>query len=124
MIHLETLHQSPFRRIDLVRIYLGVPQDQDAFTHRLDYDYICVVVSNPRTRQAEVKGLKGLKVLSEEFPKTTFLDFAEHLYRCLGTVEVRYERASGKAQRLYRHGPARWRPSTPTTEVDIKMISA
>lgn len=121
MIHLETLHQSPFRRIDLVRIYLDIPQSQDAFTQRLDYDYLCAVVSNPRTRQAEVK---GLKVLSGGFAKTTFLDLGEHLYQRLGTVEVRYERASGKNLTWHMHTPRQWKVFKRQPPLDITVISA
>ena len=121
MIHLEPLHQSPFRRIDLVRIYLGVPQSQDAYHSRLNYDYICVAVSNPRTHQAEVKGLKAH---SGRWTKNTQLELLDQLYAQRGTVEVRYERASGKAPRLYRHGQARWRPFRPRPPIDITVISA
>ena len=121
MIHLEPLHQSPFRRIDLVRIYLGVPQSQDAYHSRLNYDYICVAISNPRTHQAEVKGLKAH---SGRWTKNTQLELLDQLYAQRGATEVRYERASGKKLTWYRHTLRQWKVFKRRPPLDITVISA
>ena len=124
MIHLELLHQSPFRLIGLMRIYIGVPQDQNAYFHRLDYDYTCVVVYQPHSRKAEIKGLASR---ASRGSKTEYNELLEFLHTRLGATEVVYERANGKRLSLHCHGPRHWKVYRPrknaTPQVDITMIS-
>lgn len=129
MIHLETLLDSPFRSIGILRYYDNLPQDCPAYDLRLDFDFAMVLVWHPARHRGELKALRR-PPSSPRVDLRKSSEMAEFIHTHTGCTAISWERAKGRRYTLHRHGPHRWRllpppkpASTPAAPKEESCIS-